>query len=142
MFDLRNYLPYLLNRVGFAVSDVFAEALAEESLTVPHWRVLAVLMHEGTMRVSELSELTSIEISTLSRLLSGLQRRGLLTRKSAKDDARVVNVTLAARGRAIVTRLLPSAVALEDRLIAGISPKDVVQLKGLLAKLYINITSA
>jgi MarR family transcriptional regulator, organic hydroperoxide resistance regulator len=140
VFDLRNYLPYLLNRVGFAVSDAFAGSLAEASLTVPSWRVLAVLMTEGTVRIGELAELTSIEISTLSRLISGLQRRGLVARKSAKNDARVVNVALTARGRAVVTRLVPDAVELEERLVAGMPAGEIAELKRLLVKLYVNIT--
>lgn len=140
MFDLRNYLPYLLNRVGFAVTDAFSESLAEASLTVPSWRVLAVLMHEGTIRIGELAELTSIELSTLSRLINALQRRGLVARKTAKEDARVVNVALTARGRGVVQRLLPAAVDLEDRLVSGIPAGEIAELKRLLDKLYVNIT--
>jgi MarR family transcriptional regulator, organic hydroperoxide resistance regulator len=140
VFDLRNYLPYLLNRVGFAVSDTFAESLAEASLTVPSWRVLAVLMTEGTIRIGEVAELTSIELSTLSRLISGLQRRGLVARKGAKEDARVVNVALTARGRAVVQRLLPAAVDLEERLLSGMPAGDVAELKRLLNNLFVNIT--
>jgi DNA-binding MarR family transcriptional regulator len=139
VFDLRDYLPYLLNRVGLAVTDAFAEALAEASLSVPSWRVLAVLLNEGTIRIGELAELTSIELSTLSRLISGLQRRGLVARKDAKEDARVVNVALTARGRAVVQRLLPAAVSLESRLVSGMPAGEIAELKRLLDKLYVNI---
>ena len=142
MFDLRSYLPYLLNRVGFAVTDAFGEALAEASLTVPAWRVLAILLRDGVLRIGELAELTSIELSTLSRLVDTLQRRGFVTRKNAKNDARVVNVALTARGRATTTALLPAAAELENRLVAGMPASDVAELKRLLDKLYLNITHA
>jgi DNA-binding MarR family transcriptional regulator len=65
VLDLRSYLPYLLNRVGFAVTDVFSETLAADDLTVPMWRVLAVLLHHGPQRIGDLADLTSIEISPL-----------------------------------------------------------------------------
>jgi DNA-binding MarR family transcriptional regulator len=139
MFDLTTYLPYLLNRAGFAASAAFADALAEVELTVPGWRVLAVLLHVERARVGELAEQTSIEFSTLSRLIDALQRRGLVARKPAKDDARVVHVTLTARGRAIARQLLPEAVALEERMSAGMSAAEVRDLRRLLDKLYENI---
>ena len=139
MFDLTTYLPYLLNRAGFAASTAFQDALAEFSLTVPAWRVLAVLLHDDRVRVGELAERTSIEFSTLSRLVGALQKRGLVARKPGKDDARVVHVSLTARGRAVAQRLLPEAVALEGRMSAGMSAAELRDLRRLLDKLYDNI---
>jgi DNA-binding MarR family transcriptional regulator len=131
VFNLQSYLPYLLNRVGFAVTDVFSEALAADDLTVPMWRVLAVLWHHGPQRIGDLADLTSIEISTLSRLLSTLQRRRLLGRKRARNDARVVMVALTERGVALTQSLIPAATELESILV------DV--LKKTLDKLYANV---
>lgn len=139
MFDLRSYLPYLLNRVGFAVTDTFGETLADASLTVPSWRVLAVLMSDGVVRIGELAALTSIELSTLSRLVNALQKRGLVVRKTAKNDARVVNVALTARGRSVTAALVPQAEELERRLLAGMPANDVTELKRLLEQLHANI---
>lgn len=141
MLDLRSYLPYLLNRVGFAVTDAFGEALAVEGLTVPMWRVLAVLLHHGPQRIGELADLTSIEISTLSRLLSTMQRRKFLTRKRARADARVVMVALTDRGRILTEELVPAATELEASLVAGLDPAEVAVLKRTLDKLYANISS-
>lgn len=141
MFDLRNYLPYLLNRVGFTVSDVFGEVLAHESLTVPMWRVLAVLWHDGAQRIGDLAELTSIEISTLSRLLTSMQQRKLVNRSRARSDARVVMVELTARGLTTTKRLVPAAVELEDSLLVGFDEQDSVTLKNLLSRLFVNISA-
>jgi DNA-binding MarR family transcriptional regulator len=140
VFDLSSYLPYLLNRVGFAVTDAFNETLAEEALSVPSWRVLAVLFRDGSLRIGQLAELTSIELSTLSRLIGTLQRRNLVQRKTGKNDARVVNVALTARGRSTTARLLPAATGLESRLVDGMPAEEVVELKRLLDRLYANIT--
>ena len=44
--DLANYLPYLLNRVGFAMVESFsADALKGTGLSIDMWRVLAVLAY-------------------------------------------------------------------------------------------------
>ena len=141
MLDLRSYLPYLLNRVGFAVTDVFSETLAAHDLTVPMWRVLAVLRHHGPQRIGDLADLTSIETSTLSRLLSTMQRRKLLTRKRARNDARVVMVSISEPGRELTGALVPAAIKLEASLVGLLDAHEIATLKSTLDKLYGNISS-
>jgi DNA-binding MarR family transcriptional regulator len=141
MLDLSEYLPYLINRVGGAVSDAFGDELAKDALTISMWRVLAVLIHNGSQYMTNLAELTTIEPSTLSRLIGTLQRRGLVTRKRNGSDGRLVSVALSARGTALTTRLLPAAADLQDRMIAGMPPADVATLRRLLKKLHATIHS-
>lgn len=142
MFNLQSYLPYLLNRVGFAVTDAFSEALAAHDLTVPMWRVLAVLAHHGPQRIGDLAGLTSIEMSTLSRLLGTMQRRKLLGRKRARNDARVVMVALTESGTSLTRNLIPAATALESKLVAGLAPSEIALLARTLDKLFANVGGA
>jgi len=135
MLDLSEYLPYLINRVGSAVSESFGDVLANDALTISMWRVLAVLLHNGPQYMSNLAEQTTVELSTLSRLIGTMQRRGLVARKRSTADGRQVRVTLTARGVALTTRLLPAAAAVEERMIDGMSRSDVTTLRRLLKKL-------
>jgi DNA-binding MarR family transcriptional regulator len=141
MLDLNEYLPYLINRVGFAVSESFGEVLASDDLTISMWRVLAVLLHNGPQHMTNLAELTTVELSTLSRLVGTLQRRGLVTRKRNAADGRNVSVALSARGTALTTSLLPAAADLEVRMLAGMPASDVAALRRLLKKLHATIHS-
>jgi hypothetical protein len=87
--DLGNYLPYLLNRVGFALVESFtADALKAHGLTIDMWRVLAALSSNGGQRQVDLSGLTSIDVSTMSRLVSRLVRMGLVTRSRSQTSNR------------------------------------------------------
>jgi hypothetical protein len=79
--DLGDYLPYLVNRVGSIVAEQFGEeALAPYGLSIAMWRVLAALASAGEQRQIDLADLTSIDSSTLSRLVTRLIRVGLVTR--------------------------------------------------------------
>jgi DNA-binding MarR family transcriptional regulator len=139
MLDLSEYLPYLINRVGGAVSDAFGEELAKDELTISMWRVLAVLLHNGPLFMTNLAELTTVEPSTLSRLVGTMQRRGLVTRKRNGSDGRHVRVSLSTRGAALTTRLLPAAAELQERMIAGMAAADVALLRRLLKKMHATI---
>src|SRR5580704_6760844 len=93
--DLGDYLPYLVNRVGTIIAEQFgAEALAPHRLSIAMWRVMAVLASNGGQRQIDLAELTSIEASTLSRLVSRLMRIGVVTRTRAANSNREVAVKL------------------------------------------------
>jgi len=73
--DLGNYLPYLVNRLGSAlVASMTANALAPHDLNIEAWRVLAVLSYRGAQRQIDLAGMTSIEVSTLSRLVTRMMR--------------------------------------------------------------------
>src|SRR6202790_4092354 len=101
--DLGDYLPYLVNRVGTIIAEQFgADALARHGLSIAEWRVLAVLASNGGQRQIDLADLTSIEASTLSRLVSRLIRMGVGTRTRAANRNREGAVKLSAKGTALV----------------------------------------
>jgi DNA-binding MarR family transcriptional regulator len=138
--DLGNYLPYLLNRVGFALVESFtADALKAHGLTIDMWRVLAALSSNGGQRQVDLSGLTSIDVSTMSRLVSRLVRMGLVTRSRSQTSNREVVVALSAKGRTLVQKLIPIALALEKKASAGLSAKELAEVKRLLTRMYGNL---
>jgi MarR family transcriptional regulator, organic hydroperoxide resistance regulator len=99
-----------------------------------------VLSNNGGQRQIDLAGLTSIDASTLSRLVTRLIRMGLVTRSRSRTNSREVVVTLSARGRAIVDRLIPAALDLEDVLSAGVAKKDLAVVKRSLRKMYANMS--
>jgi DNA-binding MarR family transcriptional regulator len=137
--DLGNYLPYLLNRVGFALVESFtADALKDHGLSIDMWRVMAALSNNGGQRQVDLSDMTSIDASTLSRLVSRLVRIGLVTRSRSETSNREVVVALSPKGRALVQKLIPIAVGLERKASAGLTAKELVEAKRLLVRMYGN----
>lgn len=139
--ELEDFIPYLINRVGAAlVADFTATALSSHDLSIAMWRVLAALSASGEQRQIDIAAMTSIEVSTLSRLITRLMRRGLVTRRRSPHSSREVMVELSARGRSLVERLIPIARQLEDKAIAGVSPTEIAALKRALRQLYENLS--
>ncbi len=137
--ELGNYLPYLLNRVGFALVESFtADALRKDGLSIDMWRVLAALSNNGGQRQVDLSDMTSIDVSTMSRLVSRLVRLGLVSRSRSRTSNREVVVALSPKGRALVRRLIPIAKGLEQKASAGLSAKELAVMKRLLGRMYEN----
>jgi DNA-binding MarR family transcriptional regulator len=138
--ELEGYLPYLINRVGAALVTRFTQdALSKHRLSIAMWRVLAALSTNGEQRQIDLSEMTSIDASTLSRLVARLMRIGMVTRSRSSTSSREVVVQLTTRGRTLVERLIPIAEGLEQIATAGVSSKDLATVKGGLRLMYKNL---
>ena len=138
--DLANYLPYLVNRLGGAlVANMIANTLTPFDLTIDMWRLLAVLSYRGAQRQVDLVDMTSIEASTVSRLVTRLARMGLVTRERSETSNREVVIELSAKGRAQVERIIPSAHKLEQMATAGVPAKDMAVVKRSLRRMYENI---
>src|SRR5712691_5091335 len=100
----------LLNRVGVIVAEQFGkETLAPHGLSIAMWRVMAALSSTGGQRQIDLADLTSIDASTLSRIVTRLVRMGLVTRARSASSNREVVVMLSAKGGALVARLISRA---------------------------------
>jgi DNA-binding MarR family transcriptional regulator len=137
--DLSDYLPYLVNRVGNIIADQFGEeALAPHGLSIAMWRVMAVLGSTGGQRQIDLADLTSIDSSTLSRLVTRLVRIGLVTRTRSASSNREVAVKLSPKGDALVARLIPIGLEFESAAISGLSPAELMTLKRCLRRMYNN----
>jgi len=139
--ELGNYLPYLINRVGFALVASFSETLKPHGLTIDMWRVLAALSNNGGQRQVDLSGMTSIDVSTMSRLVSRLVRIGLATRSRSEKSSREVVIALSPKGRALVQRLIPIALKLEDIASAAVPGKDIAAVKRALRQMYANLAN-
>lgn len=141
MYALNESLAFLLNRAGVAVASAFTQELKDCRLTLPMWRVLAALWGTGEQTLSGLSEVISVEVSTLSRQVSTLVERELVYRQQSGVNWRSVNISLTPTGRTLVERILPSVTRHEAAALDGISPADVRRLKTLLNKIYTNLIS-
>ena len=139
--DLAEYFPYLINRVGSALVTRFStDALDAKHLSIAMWRVLAALSNNGGVRQIDVAEMTSIDVSTLSRLITRLVHMGLVSRRRSATNSREVTVQLAPEGKALVAQLIPIAEALQDTATQGLSKQELAVVKRALRRMHDNLT--
>jgi MarR family transcriptional regulator, organic hydroperoxide resistance regulator len=141
LYRLTHSLPYLLNRVGVRMGELFSRRIAGYGVTLPMYRVMAALWETGDQRLGDLAAMTSIEISTLSRLIGTMKRKGLVTRTRLKDNARTVAINLTAKGKGLVEELIPIAVHFEDVAVRDLPTKGLSDLKSTLEAIYLSLGS-
>jgi DNA-binding MarR family transcriptional regulator len=139
MGPLDSYLPYLLNRAGSRIATSFGERVRPLGATVQMWRVLAALREKDGRRMGDLSETTSIEVSTLTRLVDTMEKKGLVDRRRDGDDARAVLLVVTPAGRRLTQRILPIAEHYETVALAGFNAAEADKLRAALRRLYANM---
>lgn len=139
MYRLSFAFPYLLNRVGVRMGELFSRRLEPYGVTLPMYRVMATLWENGDRRLGELSDVTSIELSTLSRLVGTMVRKGLVSRRRPDGNARTVKINLTAKGRTLVEELIPLATLHEEVGLRSFAPDKIAALKRDLIKVFQNL---
>ena len=141
LYRLTDSFPYLLNRVGVRMGELFSRRIAPYDVTLPMYRVMAALWENGDQRLSDLSTVTTTEISTLSRLVGEMKRKGLVTRSRLEDNGRTVAINLTAKGKLLLDELMPIAIHFEEVAISNYTEAEISRLKIVFREIYQSLGS-
>lgn len=127
------YLPYKLSVTSNKVSAIIAKAYETRfGLSIPQWRLLAVLNEESPLSQLELVNRTFMDKVMVSRTVSSLIARGLIERRTHSSDKRLQALSLTQDGQAVVDEIIPIAKELEAKILAHFSKEEILTLEGLL----------
>ncbi len=130
------YLPYRLSVASNAVSRLIARAYEDRfGLTIPQWRLLAVLGEHGPLTQQAIAARTVMDKVTVSRATQGLVKRHLVERAPHGADGRSHHLTLSKTGALLYDEVAPMALEYEARLLRQFEPEAVANLKHLLLQL-------
>jgi DNA-binding MarR family transcriptional regulator len=133
---LHDYLPYRLSVAANAVSGLIARAYEDKfGLTIPQWRLIAVLADDGPLTPQELCAHTIMDKVTVTRAAQGLLRRRLVRRQPNETDGRSHRLILTTAGEQLYGEVVPLALGYEEQLIAGIDARSVAKLEEQLRQL-------
>jgi DNA-binding MarR family transcriptional regulator len=133
------FIPYLLNHVVDRYNKLFKQALKSVGLTIPQWRVVAVLNSFDGLSFTEIQELTVIDQPTLSRTVDQMAKRDIVVRASRPDDARFAVVSLTAKGREMYNAVWPVAWNAYALGVRGLSGEEQEQFAQILKRILTNL---
>lgn len=136
MYKFTTSTPYLLARAGARMGALFSRRLAPYGLTLPMYRVLAALVEQPSQTLGNLATMTSIDLSTMSRMIGTMRTKGLVTRERPPGNERTVSIDLTPKGRATAAELMKEAEHYEKVAVSRLSEANVAKLKQLLGEIY------
>jgi MarR family transcriptional regulator, transcriptional regulator for hemolysin len=122
-----------INVTGRATRALLDAVLAEAGTTFSSWLVLAALNARGPAIQKDLArDLDMIGPSVVERI-DQLEGAGHVARSAVPGDRRASLVSLTSSGKALYDRLDDTMRATEAALIAGLSARDVLTARKVLA---------
>ncbi len=117
-----------------ALSAKLGEVFAAARLSGKQYNVLRALRRAGEpgLTPSQILEQLVERGADVTRLVDRLIRQGLVSRRHAEDDRRVVLITLTARGHDLVASLDAPVLAAHKAQLGHMSAADLAGLIGLL----------
>lgn len=126
---LDKFLPYRLSRLSSTVSATVAREYAKRfGLSIPEWRVIAILGRSPGLSAVEVAEQTFLDKVAVSRAVTKLIKAGRIDRQFADADRRRSILNLSAEGRQVHDGVAALALEFEAQLIEGLDPDEVKQL--------------
>ena len=135
-FELRRFLPYLLNHAAEAVSLEFQRTYKQRyGMLRTEWRVLFHLGQYGDMTARQICDMARLHKTKVSRAVAALERKRFLTRQELAVDRRHSVMTLTRQGRQVFGDLTREARAFDARIRAGMTREEIEILDRCLKRI-------
>jgi DNA-binding MarR family transcriptional regulator len=135
--------------VGFLVAQLRTRIfkavdveMARFGLTSAQWPILRLVATGATPTAADLCRQLNYDTGSMTRMLSRLERKGVIVRKPSADDRRVVRLHITAAGRKLYPKLRDAVIRVLNHLTADFTADEVHVLGGLLRRMRDNLVAA
>jgi len=133
---LEDFLPYRLSILSNTVSSMIATAYNKRfGLSIPQWRVIAVLGRFPGLSAVEVAERTLMDKVAVSRAVTKLINTGRINRQFADADRRRSILHLSEEGRQVHDEIAPLALKFEEDLLHALSHDEIQTLSVIMKRL-------
>lgn len=115
---------FLLTQAQNKVNSLFRSNLEEYGVTPAQYMLLYFLWEEDGLSPSRLADLSGLDASTITGLLTRMEKKELIERRHSTDDRRGVNVYLTKAGSALKEDILRVIDKSNDEALTCLSPGE------------------
>ncbi len=130
---------YLIARTAGRYTIDMEDALRSIDMDLPSWRALMLVHEVNPSSVSEITDRAVMRLSTMTRVIQRLEKRGLVKLAARQRDARVTEVFITAAGERAVTQVRAIASRIYNIAFHDISAAEIATLNSLLGRVFRNL---
>jgi DNA-binding MarR family transcriptional regulator len=138
-FQIADSPFYSLSRTTARYSIDMENALRAIDMDLPSWRALMILSESNPSSVSEIADRAVMRLSTMTRVVQRLERRGLLKVKRRKGDARVTEVYINSKGVSAARQVRQIASRFYNLAFHDFDAAEIDALNALLRRVFGNL---
>lgn len=137
---LTSHIGFWMRLVSNCVSHSFARKLESSGVTVAEWVVLREMYRtDAITSPSIIAEITGLTRGAISKLISRLIEKELVTRKESNTDRRYQDIQLTTKGIKIIPKLAALADENDDAffsILTSVERKNLINTLQKLAHLH------
>jgi len=130
---------YLIKQVQYKTYVRLEAALQPLGITAVQFRILATLAPGEKRSSADLSRMFGVKPQTTIKQIAILENTGMIERKVAKGNRRVLEVSLTDAGRSALRACDKTAAAVEDDIFAALEPGELDDYRALMMKLLASL---
>jgi DNA-binding MarR family transcriptional regulator len=138
-FRIADWPFYLIARTARRYEMDMEHALRRIDMDLPSWRAMMLLHECSPSSVSEIAERAVIRLSTMTRVVQRLEKRGLVTLSRRAADARVTDVYITPDGEGVVEQVRAVASRIYQSAFKDLDASEIENLNSLLLRVFNNL---
>lgn len=108
-------------------------------LSIGQPKVLDFLKENDGAVQKEIAKGCHIEPASLSTILAGMEKNGLITRKMYENNRRNLNVYMTAKGKAMCEQVTENFSNIEKKALSGFTDSEIEDFLACLTKIHNNL---
>jgi DNA-binding MarR family transcriptional regulator len=142
-YSMGNSLGHMMGRISRSILNQLQKSFTAAGcdLSVEQWLLLVHLRDWDGQIHQQLAHSTYRDKTTITRLLDGLENRGLVERVPDNADRRQKRVRIMPEGRKLIKKLKPLALKIQNKAMENIALQEIDLCKNVLSKIFQNISS-
>lgn len=137
-YEIGKSVGYLLARAKNTLSQGVEQEVSGLDMTHAQASCLMMLAKGEATTVTDLARNLNTDAGSVTRLLSRMEKRGLIARTRRDDDRRVVDLSMTPEGNAMVEKLPAAFCNVMRRHFEGFEPEEIEVLRGMLLRIIAN----
>jgi DNA-binding MarR family transcriptional regulator len=105
-----------IRKVYKAIAAFEAELQASLGLNINEAMLLCLLSEKSDLSAGEIADAMSLTRSNSSKVIASLEKKGLLKRRTCKEDCRSMRFHLTAKGKELLDKVHCDSIKLPDSL--------------------------
>ena len=110
------------------LQSLYRKNIKIENLTFPQILILYVLPEKGE-QLSRLSFKIGVDISTMSRAIKGLERKGLLRKEYLKTDKRIISIIPQPKSKKIIAEITDKFDQVNNLIENYVNKREICELE-------------
>lgn len=142
-FDPASYricdsVGYLMARAKGELSRDVEQEVGALDITHAQASCLVMLVHDRARTVTDLGRELNTDMGSVTRLISRMEKRGLVERQRSDADRRIVDLRVTPAGHALVDQLPAIFCRVLNRRFRGFSEAEIAQFRDMLERVIAN----